>query len=141
MVLAETPLAGAKVKIKARVKERFKREQAGHETGMKARTDKEKVTGRKSGGKRGYQHICVSGAEGPILGRKGYHDDDNQAGAARRTAGWGFEPEEAGLFRQLKKTLMERALGAELVTWATRRAMRPAAAAGTAGIRGRPVLR
>jgi hypothetical protein len=48
---------------------------------------------------------------------------------------------DAGLFKQLKKALMERVLGAELpITWATRRATRPARAAATAatGIRPRP---
>lgn len=43
-------LAAAKAKIEARAKERFEREQAEHEAKMKARTDKEKATGRKPGG-------------------------------------------------------------------------------------------
>ena len=44
-----------------------------------------------------------------------------------------------GLFKQLKKALLERALGAELSAWATRRAIQPAAARATAatGIRAR----
>jgi hypothetical protein len=46
---------------------------------------------RAVAGHRECQIICVSGAEGPILEKKGFHDDDNQAGTIGRTAGWGFE--------------------------------------------------
>ena len=48
---------------------------------------------------------------------------------------------EEGLFRELKKRLLERALGAELSEhWGTRKAIRPAAAPAIAAtaIRARP---
>jgi hypothetical protein len=63
----------------------------------------------------------VSCAEGPILEKKGFDDDDSQAAATGRTADWVSGPEDltrkAGLFSQLKKVLMERALGAELTRY------------------------
>ena len=41
---------------------------------------------------------------------------------------------EGGLFKQLKQALIERALGAERCTWATRRAILLGAAAATAAM-------
>ena len=44
-------IAAAKVKIEARAKERFEREQAAHQQKLEARAEREKASGKKPGGK------------------------------------------------------------------------------------------